>query len=241
MNSWMRRCNMWPLSSQASAARRKRLPLLLADLRTLPLLAFAITVCVGGGAGSSLVVLCCRAVLLCCSCLVISCLVEYWLALPWLVVSQLCFIFGFLIYLNLSCLALPCLAPPTSFFSEHPTPQGPKHEEARPSASVALQAKFLMEEHSADIAGIPEPNAWGTMLPPIQLPRKLRLALPCVGIDGCGPALQAMQVRVTSCNVFDLEQGYETFLKNTFLRAAATRQCRLARKPETLPRFRLRS
>ena len=73
-----------------------------------------------------------------------------------------------------------------------------------------------MAEHSADIAGIPEPNAWGALLPPIQLPRKLRLALLCVGIDGCGIALQAMQVRVTSCNVFDLEQGYETFLKTLF-------------------------
>ena len=70
---------------------------------------------------------------------------------------------------------------------------------------------------SEDITNIPEPNQWSTLLPTLaKLPRKLRVAMPCVGIDGCGAALDNMHVEFEACNVFDLEERYEDYLKEHF-------------------------
>eukprot|EP00959_Pyramimonas_sp_CCMP1952_P474358 9503321-Pyramimonas_sp.AAC.1 len=44
--------------------------------------------------------------------------------------------------------------------------------------------------------------------------RPLRIASPCVGIHGCGVACQAMRVDARYVNVWDLEAGYEGWLRH---------------------------
>ena len=59
---------------------------------------------------------------------------------------------------------------------------------------------------------------------PMQLPvspiwglaRPLRVALPCCGIDGCGRALEQLQVPFSACNVYDLQSGYLSYLTQHF-------------------------
>ena len=41
----------------------------------------------------------------------------------------------------------------------------------------------------------------------------LHVAMPCIGIDGCGTALQHMDVRFKANNVFDLEHRYRDYLE----------------------------
>ena len=64
---------------------------------------------------------------------------------------------------------------------------------------------------------VPDPNDWAALFPkPPSLPRPLRIALPCCGIDGCGTALRALGVDFHACNVFDIEGRYADFLKSHF-------------------------
>ena len=46
--------------------------------------------------------------------------------------------------------------------------------------------------------------------------RKLKVALPCCGIDGCLRGLQVMDVPCQACNVFDLEPRYAQCLEEHF-------------------------
>ena len=48
------------------------------------------------------------------------------------------------------------------------------------------------------------------------LSRPLRVALPCVGVDGCGHALAHLDVKVISCNVYDLGDRYNKYLTQHF-------------------------
>jgi len=49
-----------------------------------------------------------------------------------------------------------------------------------------------------------------------SLARPIRIAMPCIGIDGCGRALELGQVPYGACNVFDLEDGYRKHLQHHF-------------------------
>ena len=53
------------------------------------------------------------------------------------------------------------------------------------------------------------PPEWARrfMLGGLQLKRPLRIALPCVGIDGCTHALSLLKVPFEAVNVFDEEEG----------------------------------
>ena len=52
-----------------------------------------------------------------------------------------------------------------------------------------------------------------------KLGRPLRVALPCVGIDGCGEAFHQGKVWWEGCNVWDLDAEYRTHLEMHFLEA----------------------
>ena len=82
---------------------------------------------------------------------------------------------------------------------------------------TGVEARPNMAEARPIMAGVawPAPNNWETLLPEIPpLRRKLRVALPCVGIDGCGTALKHMKVRITGCNIYDLDANYATHLRS---------------------------
>ena len=63
----------------------------------------------------------------------------------------------------------------------------------------------------------PSTTAWGQLVPPLpKLARPLRVAMPCVGIDGCGSALDSMGVDYIPCNVYDLDERYKKHLVGHF-------------------------
>ena len=102
------------------------------------------------------------------------------------------------------------------------------------SKKVKLSSSDLIDSSSAchvyqsdipwqsEIDATPSPPTFSDWLPcQVQkLVRPLRVALPCVGIDGCGHALAAMNVDYEACNVFDLEQKYRSCLTHHFERHA---------------------
>ena len=56
---------------------------------------------------------------------------------------------------------------------------------------------------------------WGRCFTAIpSLKRPLRVAMPCVGVDGCGTALSAMKVKFVACNVYDLDERYKGYLED---------------------------
>lgn len=59
----------------------------------------------------------------------------------------------------------------------------------------------------------PNPNDWKTMVEPLgKFPRKVYVAMPCVGIDGCGHALSHMGMKFEANNIMDIESRYEHYL-----------------------------
>ena len=67
------------------------------------------------------------------------------------------------------------------------------------------------------IGSAPEPNRGAILVPKIKaLCSPLRVALPCVGVDGCGHALAHLDVTVISCNVYDLDDRYKEYLTQHF-------------------------
>jgi len=67
------------------------------------------------------------------------------------------------------------------------------------------------------IGSVPEPNMWSNVAPKIKaLSRPLRVALPCVGVDGCGHALAHLDVKVISRNVYDSDDRYKEYLTQHF-------------------------
>ena len=62
----------------------------------------------------------------------------------------------------------------------------------------------------ADVAAFPKPLVWRHLLKMSALPqRPLRLALPCVGIDGCTHACAELGIPFQAVNVFDVEPGVQ--------------------------------
>ena len=58
-----------------------------------------------------------------------------------------------------------------------------------------------------------DPNAWEGLCPALPaFKRPLYVATPCIGIDGCGTALDALGVRYQANNVYDLEHRYQAYL-----------------------------
>lgn len=55
---------------------------------------------------------------------------------------------------------------------------------------------------------------WSNCVTPLgDFPRRLFITLPCVGIDGCGTALQKMGVPFIANNVYDIEGRYAPYLQ----------------------------
>ena len=80
---------------------------------------------------------------------------------------------------------LACMGPPTLLQVVHPVAKG----------SGGLQQ-----------------TKWAKFVKPCgPLGRRLRLAAPCVGIDGAGETLFMGSVEFDTFNVYDLEQGYAAF------------------------------
>ena len=71
-----------------------------------------------------------------------------------------------------------------------------------------------LEEDVAACPPLPDYGAYFQELP--SLGRRLRICCPCVGIDGCGHALQAMQCPSDMHNVYDLEESYREALLHHF-------------------------
>ena len=61
---------------------------------------------------------------------------------------------------------------------------------------------------------VPEPNTWSEIIGRVPTPpRPLKVAMPCVGIDGCGTALKQLGVPFQGCHVFDLDTRYLEYLQ----------------------------
>ena len=61
---------------------------------------------------------------------------------------------------------------------------------------------------------VPEPNTWSEIIGRVPAPpRPLKVAMPCVGIDGCGTALKQLGVPFQGCHVFDLDTRYLEYLQ----------------------------
>lgn len=60
-----------------------------------------------------------------------------------------------------------------------------------------------------EVSATPPLPKWSDFFPPLPaLGRRLKVACPCMGVDGCGHALQAMSVQADMENCYDLEEAY---------------------------------
>ena len=65
-----------------------------------------------------------------------------------------------------------------------------------------------------DLRHAPARVSWSDVLPPLPtLARRLKVAIPCCGIDGCGHALSEMGVSADMTNVYDVIGGYTKVLE----------------------------
>ncbi len=76
-------------------------------------------------------------------------------------------------------------------------------------ASLGLCLASLRED-VANCPPVPDFTPYFDQLP--SLGRRLRVACPCIGIDGCGHALQSMSVPADMVNCYDLQDGYRKAL-----------------------------
>eukprot|EP00973_Karenia_brevis_P080651 11188620-Karenia_brevis.AAC.1 len=80
-----------------------------------------------------------------------------------------------------------------------------------------LQVPAAMTKESGGL----KQTMWAKFVEPCgPLGRRLRLAAPCVGIDGAGETLFMGSVEFDAFNVYDLEEGYSAFLTKHFLKAS---------------------
>ena len=86
----------------------------------------------------------------------------------------------------------------------------------RPASSCGARPHKRPAGSHAEAALVPpQPNRWEELLPAVPpLGRKLRVALPCIGIDGCGTALRVLRVPHVANNVRDLESRYSQYLES---------------------------
>ena len=86
---------------------------------------------------------------------------------------------------------------------------------AHPGAAVEGEEQCPKEaaELAKQIELTPACPDWSSLFPkPAELDRRLRIACPCVGIHGCGHALQSMATGADSVLVYDLQAGYKNYL-----------------------------
>ena len=94
-------------------------------------------------------------------------------------------------------------------------------------ARLALSVAFLLcnaclicngMDFKADIAAMPPGTDWSTFIQRIPfLGRRLKITSPCIGVHGCGVAMEAMGVASDANNIFDLEAGYAAALYQQFM------------------------
>ena len=92
-----------------------------------------------------------------------------------------------------------------------------KRPAKRPAAAISSKRPACVQppaEQVRDLSGFPEPNDWASLLPQVSVHRPLVVSMPCVGIDGCGYALESMGVSYSAVNVYDLESRYEAHLRS---------------------------
>lgn len=76
-------------------------------------------------------------------------------------------------------------------------------------------------------AAIPQPNVWEDKVPILGVPsRTINVAVPCVGIDGCGEALKKLGDKYVGVHVMDIEKRYQEHLskhlpKGSFIQVGA--------------------
>ncbi len=71
----------------------------------------------------------------------------------------------------------------------------------------------------------PEPPAWSHLVNLHKPGRPIKVALPCVGIDGCTRALQLLGVEFKAVNVYDVEARYRNLLQQHFAEACPAEAC----------------
>ena len=92
-----------------------------------------------------------------------------------------------------------------------------KRPAKRPAAAISSKRPACVQppaEQVRDLSGFPEPNDWASLLPQVSVHRPLVVSMPCVGIDGCGYALDSMGVSYSAVNEYDLESRYEAHLRS---------------------------
>ena len=78
---------------------------------------------------------------------------------------------------------------------------------------MTLLPKSTHRFDEASVAGFPWPPAWEHRVQLRALPqRTLRLAVPCVGIDGCSRALDRLRVSTRLMNAYDIEPNLKDLL-----------------------------
>ena len=84
-------------------------------------------------------------------------------------------------------------------------------------ASLAGRSPAEVEAIRRDVALTPSPATvneyFGSLL---KLPRRIRIAAPCIGINGCGHAFRQMGVPAEYVHAYDLEAGYSHYLEQFF-------------------------
>ena len=77
-----------------------------------------------------------------------------------------------------------------------------------PDMWLLLLISLLRHAHATveqEVASTPDSPRWAEYIKPLlPLPRRLRVAAPCIGIHGCAYALESMGVESESCNIYDL-------------------------------------
>ena len=87
------------------------------------------------------------------------------------------------------------------------------HGSAGESNAMTFLPKRTHRLDEASVSGFPWPPAWEHRVQLRALPqRALRLAVPCVGIDGCSRALDRLRVSTRLVNAYDIEPNLKELL-----------------------------
>ena len=98
---------------------------------------------------------------------------------------------------------------PAAAVGRRPASAAPVPARKRPATAPAQEVHVERQ-----LEDFPEPNAWSELVPQVRLHRPLKVSMPCVGIDGCGYALDAIGPEYQAVNVYDLEARYEQHLRS---------------------------
>ena len=98
---------------------------------------------------------------------------------------------------------------PAAAVCRRPASAAPAPARKRPARSEGQELHVQRQ-----LEDFPEPNTWSELVPQVRLHRPLKVSMPCVGIDGCGFALDAIGAEYHAVNVYDLDARYEQHLRS---------------------------